>query len=99
MAHLEATTPVDCQYGRRLLDDVAAVGLVDTAADGRCPIVRGGTPPAAHFMRLTLDKLKPTLLADRTVTAAEYADAVAVLDDPAATIVMPMTVAAWGRRP
>jgi hypothetical protein len=33
------------------------------------------------------------------VTAAEYADAVAVLDDPAATIVMPMTVAAWGRRP
>jgi hypothetical protein len=47
------------------------VGLVDTAADGRCPIVRGGTPPAAHFMRLTLDKLKPALLADRTVTAAE----------------------------
>src|SRR5262245_38949174 len=64
----------------------------------RCPIVRGGTPPAAHFLRLTLDKLEPALLADRTVTAAEYAEAVAVLTDSSRTIVMPMTVAAWGWR-
>jgi SAM-dependent methyltransferase len=99
MAHLEATCPVDCEYGRRLLDDVSAVGLVDTAAEGRCPIVRGGTPPAAHFLRLTLEKLKPALLDDHAVTVEEYADAVAALDDSARTIVMPMTVAAWGRRP
>jgi len=43
----------------------------------------------AHFLRLTLDKLEPVLLADRTVTAAEYAEAVAVLNDPSRTIVMP----------
>jgi SAM-dependent methyltransferase len=99
MRHLEATCPVDCEYGRRLLDDVAAVGLVDAAAEGRCPVVRGGSPPAAHFLRLTLDKLEAALLADHAVTPAEYAEAVAALEDPARTIVMPMTIAAWGRRP
>ena len=62
-------------------------------------MVRGGSPPAAHFLRLTLDKLKPTLIADHTVTIAEYAEAVAALEDPARTIVMPMTIAAWGTRP
>lgn len=99
MRHLEATCPVDCEYGRRLLDDVTAVGLVDAAAEGRCAVVRGGSPAAAHFLRLTLDKLKPALLADRAVRVAEYAEAVAALDDPARTVMMPMTVAAWGRRP
>ena len=99
MRHLESTCPVDCQYGRRLLDDLISVGLVDAAAEGRCPIVRGGSPPAAHFLRLTLDKLKPALFADQTITVADYDDAVAALEDPARTVIMPMTVAAWGQRP
>src|SRR5262249_25655286 len=99
MRQLEAMCPVDCQYGRRLLDDLIAVGLVDTAAEGRCPVVRGGSPPAVHFLRLTLEKLKPALFADQTITVEEYDDAVAALEDPARTVVMPMTVAAWGRRP
>ena len=99
MRHLQATSPVNCEYGRRLLDDVIAAGLVDAAAEGRCPVVRGGSPPAAHFLRLTLDKLKPALFADHRVTAAEYAEAIDALEDPASTIVMPMTVAAWGTRP
>ena len=99
MRHLQATCPVNCEYGRRLLDDVTAAGLVDTAAEGRCPVVRGGSPPAAHFLRLTLDKLRPALLADQLVTVSEYTEAIATLEDPASTIVMPMTVAAWGTRP
>jgi hypothetical protein len=99
MRHLQATSPVNCEYGRRLLDDVIAAGLVDTGAEGRCSVVRGGSPPAAHFLRLTLDKLKPALFADDTVTVEEYAEAIDALEDSARTIVMPMTVAAWGRRP
>jgi SAM-dependent methyltransferase len=99
MHHLEATSSVNCEYGRHLLDDVTAAGLIDTAAEGRCPVVRGGSPPAAYFLRLTLDKLKPGLFADHAVSDAEYADAVDALEDPARTIVMPMTVAAWGTRP
>ena len=62
-------------------------------------MVRGGSPRAAHFLRLTLDKLKPALFADHAVTVGEYDEAVAALDDPTRTIVMPMTVAAWGGRP
>jgi SAM-dependent methyltransferase len=99
MRHLQATCPVNCEYGRRLLDDVTAAGLVDTAAEGRCPVVRGGSPAAAHFLRLTLDKLRPALFAEQLVTVAEYTEAIATLGDPGSTIVMPMTVAAWGTRP
>jgi SAM-dependent methyltransferase len=99
MDQLEATTPIDCQYGRRLLGDLSAVGLVDVEAEGRCPIVRGGSPPAAHFLGLTIKKLQSELLANNAVTEAELAESLAALENPRATIVMPMTVAAWGRRP
>ena len=99
MQYLEATTPINCEYGRQLLDDLSGVGLVDVEAEGRCPLVRGGTPPAAHFLRLTIEKFKSPLLAANTVTEAEFTEAVDALEDPSVTVVMPMTVAAWGRRP
>jgi SAM-dependent methyltransferase len=98
MRYLETTCPVECEYGRRVLDDLAAVGLGDVTAEGRCPIVRGGDPPAADFLRLTLEKLRAGVLAEARVTATEFDDAVAALQDPRVTVVMPMTVAAYGRR-
>ena len=55
MAHLESTCPVEVEYGRRAMGDLAAVGLVDAQAEGRCPIVRGGSPLAADFLRLTIE--------------------------------------------
>jgi trans-aconitate methyltransferase len=58
MRYLEATSPIDTQYGRRLVDDVLAAGLEDVRAEGRCAIVRGGSPPAADFLRLTIEKLR-----------------------------------------
>ena len=61
-------------------------------------MVRGGTPPAAHFLRLTIEKLREPVLAAGGVTEAEFAEAVAALNDPAVTVVAPMTVAAWGWR-
>jgi SAM-dependent methyltransferase len=97
--HLEGTSPGDAEYGRRLLDDLTAAGVVEVAAEGRCPLVRGGSPPAAHFLRLTLEKVRQPLVAGGMVTGAEIVEAVAALDDPAVTVVMPLTVAAWGRRP
>jgi hypothetical protein len=98
MRHLEATCPVEVEYGRRLLDDLSAVGLSETAAEGRCPLVRGGSPPAADFLRLTIEKFRTALLGDGTVTDAEFSEAMEALQDPRRSIVMPMTVAAWGRR-
>jgi SAM-dependent methyltransferase len=99
MAHLEATCPVECEYGRRLLGDLIELGLVDVQAEGRCPIVRGGSPLAAQFLRLTVEKLREPMLAQGAVTEETYKDAVTALEDPAVTIVAPMTVAAWGWRP
>jgi SAM-dependent methyltransferase len=98
MRHLEATCPVEVEYGRRLLDDLVAVGLVDVAAEGRCPVVRGGTPPAAHFLRLTIEKFREPLLAGNAVTESELSEATMALQDPERSVVFPMTVAAWGWR-
>jgi SAM-dependent methyltransferase len=99
MAHLSSTSPVDLEYGRRAMGDLAAVGLSGVQAEGRCPIVRGGNPLAADFLRLTLEKLREPVLAAGAVTGEEFAQAVAALQDPDTTVVAPMTVAAWGRRP
>lgn len=99
MRHLESTCPVNVEYGRRLLDDLTAVGLVNVTAEGRCALVRGGTPPTEHFLRLTLEKLRSALLADQSVSESEFAEAVEALEDPSVTVMMPMTIAAWGWRP
>jgi len=99
MRHLESTCPVDCEYGRRALGDLASVGLEDVQAQGRCPIVRGGTPLARDFLRLTVEKLREPVLAAGDVTTEEFGGALSDLQDPSVTVVAPMTVAAWGRRP
>src|SRR6185436_18985524 len=44
MGHLESTCSIDCRYGGHALGDLGAVGFRDVQAEGRCPIVRGGTP-------------------------------------------------------
>jgi SAM-dependent methyltransferase len=99
MRYLETTCPIDCQYGRRALGDLVAVGLEDVRAEGRTPVVRGGSPLAADFLALTIEKLREPVLAAGEVSVGEFGDAVAALRDPDVTVVAPMTVAAWGRRP
>lgn len=99
MSYLESICPVELEYGRRAMSDLAAVGLVDVRAEGRCPIVRGGSPLAADFLALTLEKLRDPVLAAGAITTAEFGQAMTALNDPGTTIVGPMTVAAWGRRP
>jgi 2-polyprenyl-3-methyl-5-hydroxy-6-metoxy-1,4-benzoquinol methylase len=99
MRYLEATCPIDTQYGRRLVDDLAAAGLEDVQAEGRCAIVHGGSPPAAHFLRLTIEKLRAPLIGGHRVRDNEFNEAVSILDDPDASVMFPLTVAAWGRRP
>jgi SAM-dependent methyltransferase len=99
MRYLESTCPVEVEYGRRALDDLIAVGLVDVAAEGRCPIVRGGHPLASHFLRFTLEKLRGSVIDEGLATSADFVEAIGALDNPALTVITPMTVAAWGRRP
>ena len=96
--HLQAISPVDPYYGRSLLSDLIAVGLTDAEAEGRCPVVRGATPPAAHFLGLTFAKFEGPLVDGGAITKSDFVDAMNALNDPSVTVVMPMTVAAWGRR-
>jgi SAM-dependent methyltransferase len=98
MAFLESTCPVEVTYGRRLVDDLNAVELNDIGAEGRAAVVRGGSPPAANFLRLTIEKFRGPLLDQRKVTEQEFTEATEALRDPGRSFVMPMTVAAWGRR-
>ena len=98
MAYLESTCPVEVTYGRRLFDDLVAVGLSDIAAEGRAPVVRGGSPPAGDFLRLTIEKFRGPLLDQQKVTEQEFTEATEALRDPGRTVMMPMTVAAWGQR-
>jgi SAM-dependent methyltransferase len=99
MRYLEATCPIDTQYGRRLVDDLTAAGLEDVEAEGRCAIVRGGSAPATDFLRLTVEKLRAPLIGEHRVSQLELEEALAILEDPAANLMFPLTVAAWGRRP
>ena len=98
MRHLESTCPVEVEYGRRATHDLIAAGLTGVEAEGRCPIVPGGHPLAAHFLRYTFEKFREPLLAAETVTEREFAEAISALEDPNVTVVGPMTVAAWGRQ-
>jgi SAM-dependent methyltransferase len=98
MRYLESTSTMEAEYGRRAMSDLAAVGLVEVQAEGRCQIVRGGSPLAADFLRLTIEKLRVPVLAGGEVSEEDFAQAVAALQDPGTTVVAPMTVAAWGRR-
>jgi SAM-dependent methyltransferase len=98
MRYLEASCPIDTQYGRRLVDDLTAAGLEEVQAEGRCAIVRGGSPPAV-FLRYTIEKLRSPLIESHRVRESEFDEALAILDDPAANVMFPLTVAAWGRRP
>jgi hypothetical protein len=60
--------------------------------------VRGGSPLAAQFLRLTVEKLRTPVLAAGAVTEGDFDAAIEAFQDPSAVIVAPMTVAAWGRR-
>jgi len=98
MRYLESTCPVEVEYGRRLMNDLADVGLSEVAAEGRSPVVRGGSPPAADFLRLTIEKFRAPLLEAQTVTEDEFEIATQSLSDRRRSVIMPVTIAAWGRR-
>jgi trans-aconitate methyltransferase len=83
----EAMTGSQSEYGRRLLDDVWAQGLVDVQASGRVEMMRGGTPLCAH-LRLSIAKVRSTVLNSGAVDAKEFDEALARLDDPAFTTIL-----------
>jgi SAM-dependent methyltransferase len=86
----------DPEYGRRLLSDFRAAGLVDIGTEGRATIWPGGSAGAAAW-RLTFEQLAPEMTAlgiDHAIIAA----AVEACQDPGFSFMSQLTIAAWGRR-
>lgn len=88
----------DPLYGRRMLDELEAVGLEEAGAEGRSRVYRGGSPGTA-FARLSLESLRGALVDEGLVTEEQVETALANVNDPANTFISPTLIAAWGRRP
>jgi SAM-dependent methyltransferase len=95
---MEAMTGARSEYGRHLLDDVCAQGLVDVDAFGRVLMMRGGSPLCTH-LRLSIAKVRATLVGTGAATTDEVEETLARLDDPAFATMSAITMAVWGRRP
>jgi SAM-dependent methyltransferase len=94
---MEAMTGAQSEYGRRLLDDVFAHGLMDVEAFGRVLMMRGGTGLCSH-LRLSIVKMRAALIGSGAATADEVEETLERLDDPAFATMSAITMAVWGRR-
>jgi SAM-dependent methyltransferase len=88
----------DPYYGLQLPADLAAGGLVDVACCARVPIVSSGTPKV-DFLALSLEHLRSRFETAGLLTADEVDEALAALRQPGRTMLAPIMVAAWGRKP
>ena len=93
----EAACGSQSEYGRHLFADVCAQGLADVEAVGRVVMMRGGSPLCTH-LRLSMAKVRASLIGSGAATAEEIAEAFARLDDPAFATMSAITMAVWGRR-
>ncbi|MQA85640.1 MAG: methyltransferase domain-containing protein [Streptosporangiales bacterium] len=100
-AHVETISGgMDTRYGRRLPGDLATHGLTDLEMEGRVHLFRGGDDRSgARWMRLTIEKVGREIVESGAVTAAEFEEAVLLLEDPTFATMSPVTVAVWGRKP
>src|SRR5947199_9034338 len=90
----EEMTGSQSEYGRHLLADVRAHGMVDVGAFGRVLMMRGGSPLCVH-LRLSIAKVRQAIIESGAATAEEVADAFARLDEPAFATMSAITMAVW----
>jgi SAM-dependent methyltransferase len=88
----------DPYYGRRIAGDLDDAGLTDTGSEGRAAMWRGGGP-GGRIWRLSIDQLRDTIIALDLLSPTEFEAALALCDDPRLTVMSPVMMAAWGRRP
>jgi SAM-dependent methyltransferase len=77
----QALPTIDFQCGRELLDELAAAGLVDTAADVRVDVVEGATP-LAQWEQLSIQAVTEHALDAGTATVEQIEAHLAQLEDP-----------------
>jgi SAM-dependent methyltransferase len=88
----------DPGWARTLPRPLEAAGLVDCAALGTAPAVRGGSP-VARWLRDTYRLVDHLVLAGGDLNRADLDAAAAAYADPSFVDYTWLTVAAWGRRP
>jgi SAM-dependent methyltransferase len=88
----------DANYGRRLVGDMCAAGLVEVGGEGHVELIRPGTPQH-QFALLTFGQVRARL-AQTGALSEEDADAfVAAFNAPDFVATSPITLAVWGRKP
>lgn len=98
LAILNTQHDVDPFYGRRVAADLSNAGLVDVQTEGRASMWRGGEPGGTLCM-LTLAQMREAIVAAGEVTPSDVEEFIELCDGPRLSLLSPVTMAAWGRRP
>ena len=88
---------VDLYYGRRLFGEVRDLGLADVGAEGRVPMVHGGTP-SAQELHLTATQLLGRSAAAELLSDEERSAFLRLLERPDFVWMSHMIMAVWGKR-
>jgi SAM-dependent methyltransferase len=89
---------LDLPYGRRLRGLLEANGFTDVYAEGRTVYERGGTP-GRDLLLLSIQSVRPHLVATGAITDAQVDKMVEMLSDPGFIWQSQIMVAARGRKP
>jgi SAM-dependent methyltransferase len=95
---LLAHTGFEPDLGRLLPTLLEDAGMVDVENEGSLSVVAGGSP-GALWQRMTFEALGPRLIDAGLIGKRELKGAMALLEDPAFSLMMPVLMAARGRKP
>jgi SAM-dependent methyltransferase len=88
---------IDLVYGRRLFSLLSKRGLTEVNAEGRTVVERGGTA-GRGLLRLSIDSLRPRLIATGAMNDASVDQLRAALDNPDFSWTSQIMVSAWGTK-
>ncbi len=97
-ALLSSAHTFDLFYGRRLEADLTDTGLVKVGCAGNVSVWRGGQP-GGILWQLTLAQLRDGMMKTGELTAADIDRAIELFERDTVSLLSPITMAAWGRRP
>jgi SAM-dependent methyltransferase len=98
MMRIMADRGVERGFGRRLFGLLRANGLTNVGAEGRTFMWPSGSPGPC-LMRSNYEQLRGAMIDAGYITAGEFAQDIAQLDDPGFLMPSRLLWAAWGRRP
>jgi SAM-dependent methyltransferase len=84
-------------YGRRVVDDMAGIGLADIRGEGRTRVIDSSSP-GFDFFRLSFESLRNAVV-EAGLLSAEDADAAAARFSESRRLLTPVMMAGIGRRP